>query len=512
MTILDRIERKALQDPQHTAFIRGEERLAYGQLWNQSDALARWIVDTIGADNRPVLVYGHMEPEMLVCFLACVKAGHAYIPVDSSVPEARLASIVRGSQPPLVLAPGLLPPIETGSAVVAGRSDRYPWRLEAIFAEYAGLHPDPECRVEGGENFYIIYTSGSTGEPKGVQITLDCLESFVRWTQEEFALRDGDVFLNQAPFSFDLSVMDLYPCLTGGGTLWALDREWVASPAVLFERLAKSGIAVWTSTPSFAEFCLMDKSFSQELLPDLHTFLFCGEILSRRCVQKLKERFPKADVYNTYGPTEATVAVTSLRTDEHMLAEYPALPVGYCKPDCRIRIMDEAGQPLPDGEKGEIWIVGPSVGPGYFQRPELSERCFLQVNDPELGLSQAYRTGDSGFLRSGLLFFGGRIDFQVKLHGYRIELGDIEHQLLRLPGIKNAVVLPHYREDKCDYLAAFLVPEQHPDDEFALAQSIRKELASSLPDYMIPKKIVFKTSLPMNINGKADRKPLLSEV
>ncbi|MBD5071801.1 AMP-binding protein, partial [Xanthomonas citri pv. citri] len=163
--------------------------------------------------------------------------------------------------------------------------------------------------VKEHETFYIIYTSGSTGNPKGVQISAANLQSFTDWICADFPVSGGKIFLNQAPFSFDLSVMDLYPCLQSGGTLHCVTKDAVNKPKVLFEELKKSGLNVWTSTPSFVQMCLMDPGFSQDLLPHADTFMFCGEVLPVSVAKALLERFPKAKIFNTYGPTEATVAV-----------------------------------------------------------------------------------------------------------------------------------------------------------------------------------------------------------
>lgn len=233
-------------------------------------------------------------------------------------------------------------------------------------------HPEvPETAwVSGKDTWYIIFTSGSTGTPKGVQISADCLNHYLDWSvglgsaAEE---KDGQVFLNQAPFSFDLSVMDLYTSLASGGTLYCLEKTVQSDYRLLMQSLGASKANVWVSTPSFAEVCLSEKSFSEELLPKLQVFLFCGETLGNRTVQKLQERFPKAAVVNTYGPTESTVAVTDVLVTPQMARETEPLPVGRAKPGTRIEIRDEAGTVLPDGEKGEIIILGDTVSTGYYR-------------------------------------------------------------------------------------------------------------------------------------------------
>ncbi|MGC4377409.1 D-alanine--poly(phosphoribitol) ligase subunit DltA [Fictibacillus sp. Mic-4] len=501
MSLLKQIEKWAIEHPDRPAFRYREHVLSYGQLKNQSDALSVWIQQNFPNDSAPIMVYGHMQPEMIVCFLAAVKSGRAYIPVDVSIPNERIERIAKNSGAKLFFAVE-----ETTLNLPLKRIDRN--EIRSIAERLSGESLDRELAVDGDDNFYIIYTSGSTGNPKGVQITHDCLESFVSWTLRDFGLTTGQVFLNQAPFSFDLSVMDLYPSLVTGGTLWAIDKQMIAKPKELFASLAKSGVNVWTSTPSFVEMCLMEPAFGENMLPGLDTFLFCGEVLSNDVAKQLLERFPKAKVINSYGPTEATVAVTSIEITKETIEQYQPLPVGYCKSDCRILIMAEDGTVLPDGEKGEIVIVGPSVAKGYLSDPARTEEAFLMING-----ERAYRTKDAGSLKDGLLFCHGRLDFQIKLHGYRMELEEIEHHLRASSYVQTAVVVPVKKNDKYDHLLAIVVAGSHEfEKEYQLTSAIKKELAEILPAYMIPRKFVYRSSVPMTANGKVDRKKLLEEV
>ena len=192
-------------------------------------------------------------------------------------------------------------------------------------------------------------------------------------------------------------------------------------------RFPSSGITTWVSTPSFAQMCLVERSFGEAMLPDLRRFLFCGETLANETAAQLLDRFPSAEVWNTYGPTEATVATTSIRVDREVLAQHAPLPVGYVMPGTRIPIRGENGEEVAEGERGEIVIIGPNVSPGYLGRADLTEKAFFATEG-----TRAYRTGDWGRMREGLIFFEGRMDGQIKLHGYRIELGDIESHVCAL--------------------------------------------------------------------------------
>jgi D-alanine--poly(phosphoribitol) ligase subunit 1 len=359
--------------------------------------------------------------------------------------------------------------------------------------------------VQKDDGFYILFTSGSTGEPKGVIITLGCLEHFISWMLAEQSFAEGrEVFLNQAPFSFDLSVMDLYCSLATGSTLFSISRDLVENPKQLYHALGNSGVTIWVSTPSFAQMCLIEHTFAEPMLPGVRRFLFCGETLAPHTAAQLLSRFPKAQVWNMYGPTEATVAMTSIRIDPPALNRYPTLPVGRAMPGTRIFVADQNGHELPPDERGEIIIAGPNVSPGYIGRPDLTARAFFDYQG-----QRAYKTGDLGRFYDGLLFFDGRLDEQIKISGYRIELGDVEANLRALPSVRNAVVLPVIKDGAAQSLTAFVVLEARDEtSDFKLAHDLRTQLGRRLPAYMLPRKFVFLNAFPMTANGKADRAAL----
>jgi D-alanine--poly(phosphoribitol) ligase subunit 1 len=195
------------------------------------------------------------------------------------------------------------------------------------------------------------------------------------------------------------------------------------------------------------------------------------------------------------------VATTSIRITRAILDRYSPLPIGYPMPGSRVLVMDEQGHEVPAGERGEIIIAGPNVSPGYLNRPELNASAFFRLDG-----QRAYRTGDWGRYRDGMLFFEGRMDNQIKLHGYRIELADVEANLRALPGVRDAVVLPVLKQGAVDSLAAFVIlNERPPRSDFQLASELKVRLMERLPTYMIPRKFSFMESFLMNINGKADR-------
>jgi len=460
--------------------------LTYEMLVHQARSLAAALSVMLPDDRSPIAIVGHKQPEMLVGFLGAALARHPYVPIDEATPPARAGRIRERAKVSTTLTTRDIASLAASHAAAS-------WRT-----------PDP------ADVCYIMFTSGSTGEPNGVMIPWSCLGSFVTWLNGEQGFTEQrEVFLNQAVFSFDLSVMDLYPSLTTGGTLVSLTRDDIGDFSRLYRTLKGADLTVWVSTPSFARLCLAEPAFGARMLPRLRRFLFCGETLTPDDARQLLERFPDASVWNTYGPTEATVATTSIRITLDVLARHSVLPVGRTKPGTVIRITaDGSLDPLPDGAAGEIMIAGDNVSPGYVGDAMLTRRKFQSMD----GLA-AYRTGDIGRVEGGLLFFHGRRDDQIKLRGHRIELGDVEAGLCAIQGVSAAVVLPVTRNGAVDALAAFVIAQSHADDpEPARLRWLRCEVQRQLPRYMHPRTMRFVDRFPMTANGKIDRRELLARL
>src|SRR6266567_8825349 len=481
MTLIKRIDHWAVVSPEAIAHVSDGRTLTYGELRRRSNALAAHLGERFGDDRAPIAALGHREPEMLIAFLGAVKSGRPYVPLDTALPQQRIDKILATSGAALTLTP------------------------EDTAQFSASNAPTPANRVGRDDPFYILFTSGSTGEPKGVIITLACLEHFLAWMiAEQRFTEPGETFLNQAPFSFDLSVMDLYCSLVTGGTLFSISRDLVANPKMLYRAIANSGVTTWVSTPSFAQMCLVEEKFGEAMLPRVRRFLFCGETLPPQTAAQLLNRFPKAEVWNMYGPTEATVATTSIRIDAGILERYSPLPVGRAMPGSQILIVNGKRELLPANQRGEIIIAGPNVSPGYLARPELTADAFFQYHG-----QRAYRTGDLGRFRDNLLFFEGRMDEQIKLSGYRIELGDVEANLRALAVVRDALVIPVIKDGTAQSLAAFVVLAARDDaSHFNLSHRLRNQLSERLPAYMLPRKFIFLNAFPITANGKIDRASL----
>lgn len=479
----------------------------YGDLKKDSDSLAAQI-DRLGLpDKSPVVVFGGQEYEMLATFVALTKSGHAYIPIDSHSALERVAAIVEVAEPSLIIAINDFPLVDVAAPIFSAEQVQTAFREGA---SYELSHP-----VQGDDNYYIIFTSGTTGKPKGVQISHNNLLSFTNWmiTDKEFATPERPQMLAQPPYSFDLSVMYWAPTLALGGTLFALPSAVTQDFKQLFETILSLPIAIWTSTPSFADMALLSDDFNSQKLPQLTHFYFDGEELTVKTAQKLRDRFPQARIINAYGPTEATVALSAVAVTDEMLQNCKRLPIGYTKADSPTFVIDEEGQKVPNGQQGEIIVCGPAVSKGYLNNPEKTAEAFFEFE----GLP-AYHTGDIGSMTDeGLLLYGGRMDFQIKFNGFRIELEDVSQNLNKSKYVESAVAVPRYNKDhKVQNLLAYVILKDGVAEQFEreidITKAIKEDLQDIMMSYMMPSKFLYRETLPLTPNGKIDIKGLISEV
>lgn len=505
--MIETIERFAQSQPDFPVYNVLGEVHTYHDLKVDSDSLAAKIDSLALPEKSPVVVFGGQEYDMLATFVALTKSGHAYIPIDSHSALERVTAIVEVAQPSLIIAINEFPlkdvniPIFDLAAVQTAFAAKHPYEI---------VHP-----VKGDDNYYIIFTSGTTGKPKGVQISHDNLLSFTNWmiTDKEFATPIRPQMLAQPPYSFDLSVMYWAPTLALGGTLFAVPSAITQDFKQLFETILNLPIAIWTSTPSFADMAMLSEDFNAEKMPGITHFYFDGEELTVKTAQKLRNRFPNARIINAYGPTEATVALSAVAITDDMLTNMKRLPIGYTKADSPTFVIDEDGNKLPNGEQGEIIVSGPAVSKGYMNNPEKTAEAFFEFE----GLP-AYHTGDVGTMTDeGLLLYGGRMDFQIKFNGFRIELEDVSQNLNKSQYVDSAVAVPRYNKDhKVQNLLAYVILKDGVKEQFEreidITKAIKEDLQDIMMSYMMPSKFLYRDSLPLTPNGKIDIKGLISEV
>lgn len=459
--------------PELPAVVGADRTLTWAEL---ADAATRWADRARSAGLRPdapVVIRGHKEASFFVAMVGALMVGAPFVPVDTIYPQARMDRIVQ------IVCPAVI--------------------YDAVSDTFTHPAVRGVSKVAPGLA-YVLFTSGSTGDPKGVQIGRESVRLLGQWMTQSFMLGDAPVFMNQAPFSFDLSMYEVFGTLCTGGTC-VLNARDVIGAADWLPAMARHRISVWVSTPSFAHQQLVNRQFNAQGLPDLAVFLFCGEPLPRQLALKLRERFPSARIINTYGPTEATVATTWVTIDDALLAQDRALPIGRAKPDSLVFIDD-----------GELCIVGDHVMRGYLNRTDLNETRMFMHADGRRG----FRTGDLGEAgEDGLLYCRGRMDDQIKLNGYRIELSEVDAALAALPGVSAAACAVLRRPDGTPVRLVGFIELAHAVDAPTMTlpdalKDWRSLLSLRLPAYMVPPELVNGPALPVSGNHKVDRKQLLA--
>lgn len=452
--------------------------MTYGEIYRRSENLAKHIA-ACGASR--VIVYGHKEHSLILAFIACLRAGAAYIPVSSALPVSRRKAIAAQAEAGLVLC-----------AVGRGFAGAGDLRTENILA-LSENPPEGDIalpeEIGDDELAYIIYTSGSTGEPKGVKATRRNLNNFIDWIDRTIPLTEemeGSV-LNMAMFSIDLSMVDIYYALTHGRALVTTTFEQQQHLSDLYPHITSSGAAMMVMTPTMAEFLMRSGRFQRDMMPKLRVIYMSGEALHPGTVRRLLQRFDEdLMVFNAYGPTEATCNVSAIQITDDMCDD--RLPVGIVSSAAtEIRIMkDDAA--VPAGEEGEIVLLGDSVTAGYG-RGESGGYCTIDDKP-------ALRTGDIGFIaEDGRLFWSCRKDSMIKVNGYRVEPGDVENHMCDIDGVTGCGVVERY-----GHLVAYVTI----DREMTPGQ-IRAAARPHLPSQMIPGIVRIVDALPMTENGKLDR-------
>jgi len=492
LCIHELFEQQVRRAPQALAVEHDGCSLSYQDLNEQANRLARHL-RTLGVrPDRRVAICMPRGVERVVGILAVLKAGGAYVPLDPAYPAERLATMLADSAPVALLTQaGLRDRLEAyahaGLAVLELNGGASPWQQQPgtnLGAAALGLDPSHLA--------YVIYTSGSTGHPKGVMVAHRGLCNLVQAQAGSLGLEPGCRVLQCASASFDASVFEMVMALCHGGSLHVPVAGAVLAGPVLTQALAQQGITHVTLTPAVLA-ALEDGAD----LAGVRTLVVAGDA----CPQALVRRWaPGRRMFNAYGPTETTIWATCHECSAR--AEGPP-PIGRPIANTRIYLLDRHGEPVPVGVAGEIHIGGAGVARGYLNRPELTAERF--VEDPFHG-GRMYRTGDLGrWLPDGNLEFLGRNDQQVKVRGFRIEPGEVEAQLSRQPGVREAAV--QVREDSPGdkRLVAYVVgqPGTPPD-----VQDLRQALMQVLPEYMVPAAYVVLEALPLTPNGKLDRQAL----
>jgi len=486
------IERQAQAHPEATAVIFGETALTYGELNARANRLAHHLIGRGVAPETKVGIAVERSLEMVVGLLAILKAGGAYVPLDPEYPADRLAYMVEDSGLGLLLTQG-------------GVRDRIPTPAGVGVIELDTLvladepAENPQVVVQAESLAYVIYTSGSTGKPKGAAIRHRALSSCMTWMQQTYGLTAADTVLHKAPFCFDVSVWEIFWPLTAGVRLVVSNPGDHRDPARITELILKHEITTLNFVPAMLQAFLAHEGI--EAQTRLRYVICGGEAMPAATQSEALRRLKGVSLQNLYGPTETTIHVTrwTCRDDSQSL-----VPIGQPISETQAHVLDESMNRVPQGVAGELHIGGELLARGYLNRPGLSAERF--VADPfDEGGGRLYRTGDLVRWNGvGQLEYLGRIDHQVKIRGFRIELGEVEAQLLSQEEVREAVVVAQAGPSG-SRLVGYVSLQAGQAIE---AGELRDRLGEAVPDYMVPSAIVVLEALPLNANGKVDRKAL----
>jgi amino acid adenylation domain-containing protein/non-ribosomal peptide synthase protein (TIGR01720 family) len=505
-TILSLFEKQAEKTPGNVALRCEEKTLTYHDLAVQMTAMAAGILQT--ADIGPGDLAGIMlerEEDLIPAVFAILKTGAAYVPIDPHYPPERIRAILTDTGMKVIITRGKYLPALTPPASPGGTEPR-PGPETSIFnldlpREHFTIPAACRAAPDSRDPAYVIFTSGSTGKPKGVIIEHRSVVNRIHWMQRNYPLNETDVLLQKTPIVFDVSVWELFWWAFTGASLCILRTAGEKDPAELVAAIARYRVTTIHFVPSMLSVFLSSLDKTPNRLASLRRVFASGEALTPEQVQTFGRTLHQANgtrLINLYGPTEATVDVSAY---ECSFLEDRSVPIGKPIDNIRLYILDKASRLCPIGVPGELCIAGVGLARGYLNNPALTaEKFSVGSRLPE---NRIYRTGDlAKWLPDGNIDYLGRLDHQVKIRGFRIELGDIEHHLVTFPGIQTAIAAVNENGEDKNLVAYYIAAEEiNPD-------TLMNHLATTLPDYMIPRHYVRLDRFPLTSNGKLNRRAL----
>ncbi|MEX2964149.1 amino acid adenylation domain-containing protein [Microbulbifer sp. TYP-18] len=501
-------ERQAEWQPEATALVVTNTggcaaHLTYSELNHRADWLAHHLCAAGASSGARVGLCLERSPDVVIAIFAILKAGAAYVPLDPTQPEHRIAYIIDDAELDLVV---------TTQNLIGKLSAERPFecitldtlrKASASGPSHLEIQSTALIKSAAEDLAYIIYTSGSTGNPKGALVSHRNVVRLFLATDRHFQFSREDVWTLFHSYAFDFSVWEMFGALCHGGSLVVVPSSVAQSPRDFYHLLSKQRVTILNQTPTLFN-QLVDIDREAELALALRAVILGGEALEPERLLPWFDRHDENTVQliNMYGITETTVHVTFKRLGRQDLELSSVVNIGRKIDDLGLYLLDQHLAPVPTGVPAEIYVGGSGVTQGYLRRDELTQQKFL--SNPHSEGDRLYKTGDLGrFLENGDLEYLGRIDHQVKIRGFRIELGEIESLLLQMDGVKSAVVLARQDEPDNKYLMAYIVSDQQN-----LGNAAREFLQSRVPAYMVPTGIVTLGAFPLTVGGKIDVRAL----
>ena len=501
-------EQQVSRTPDACAVMLENAALTYRELNARATLVAGRLHDAGVLPGSRVVICIDRSIEMLVGVLAILKAGCAYVPLDSQHSLERLTWVLDDAESPALVTTTRL--AQELSSVAERREARTVICLDNpdLAENHRPVSQPVSVRVTPDDLAYVIYTSGSTGTPKGVEIAHRSLVNFARASAESFSLQPADRVLQFASLSFDTAAEEIFPCLITGATLVLRSDRMLDSGSVFLNQCRRWRITV-LDLPTVYWHELTENIAADNLdLPATLRLVVLGgdKALRERAVQWQRASRGRVRLLNEYGPTEATVVATTHDVADSDVTESREIPIGRPIANVRTYVLDRSLNPVPIGARGELYIGGAGVARGYHRRPDLTAESFIPDPFSQTPGARLYKTGDlARFLADGSLEFLGRTDHQVKVRGFRVEPGEIEAALTAHAAVRHAVVIPRQEASGDHRLMAYVVLASGVE---LSAQALRDFLKGRLPPYMIPAAFLFLDALPLTPHGKVDRRAL----
>ena len=494
ITIDELIHKQAIKHPAKIAIKHNGQSISYHELDISSNQVAAYLIAKNIGPNDIVAVVMDRSIRLVACLLGIMRAGAAYLPIDPNLPLDRVNFVLKDAGVKSLCLNTKYREQYKGHKNIIDFDDAWIERFD---------YPEKKVHVErdGSDLAYILYTSGSTGVPKGVAIAHHSLLNLLQSVQKQPGIGSNDIMLSITTISFDIAELEMLGPLISGAQIIMVDTDVARDGRALLEIIRADEVSIVQATP-FTWRMLLQSGW-KEPLP---VKAFCGgEALPKDLAKSLLERCD--ELWNMYGPTETTVysIIKKISTDDELIT------IGNAIDKTQVYILDDKLNPVPDGEEGEIYIGGEGVARGYVNRPDLTAERFIDDKFSKTPGKRLYKTGDwAKMLPNGEVQYLGRIDHQIKIHGYRIETEEIEIQLKKLRSINEALIVLHEDRLGNTQLVAYVVPNKLSKGLplNTRIKSWKEKLKAKLPAYMVPAQFVLLTKIPLMPNGKVDRRQL----